>query len=138
MGAPTLQGETLESATGPGGSIPSLRNQEIGPRRIALLANDGVDLDALTKIREALVGEGASVRLLAPETVVFGAGRLLPLWADEDLELSDSVLFDEMIVCDGDPVKILPSEQVKIARFITETYRHLKPIIALGSAAGSC
>lgn len=72
-------------------------------RKIGALVTDGVDAKLLAALRKAVEGDGAMLKLVAPEVggVTASDGKTVP--ADEKLEGGPSVLFDA--------VAILPSEE---------------------------
>ena len=115
-------------------SMESTPKKSIVTRRIAVLAADGVDAGAVNRVRKALEDDGAMVKLVAP--------RLGQLKTDEgNLEIdfslltTSSVLFDALYVPGGaKSIAALVSERDAIT-FVTEMFRHCKPIAADGKGA---
>ena len=101
-------------------------------RKVAILAADGADIAALKKVKMALEEDGASGHVVAPHL-----GRLKGREGDEvminfSFLTTSSVLFDAVYVPGGEAsVKALTAERDAV-EFVTEAYRHCKPIGATG------
>jgi catalase len=107
----------------------------IRTRRVAILVADGVDGAAATALHEALAGEGAVPRFVAPR---LGAVRMAEgdaLEADATLETMPSVLFDAVAVPGGKAAVDRLGNVGLAAEFIKDQYRHAKPILALNEGA---
>jgi catalase len=123
-----------DSGSNHGRSSPALSQADqpgsIGTRRIAVLAADGVDAGSLEPVLETLRGQGAMCEVLAPR-----AGRLNggggPK-AEKPLQAFSSVLFDAVLVAGGrESVEALRRNGAAL-RYVTEAYKHYKPLGALG------
>ncbi|MFM9370151.1 catalase [Streptomyces sp. Da 82-17] len=105
--------------------------------QIAVLVADGVDAEQLTSVREGLSADGANVEVIAPTdgTVTGSDGRQHAV--DRALPTVASVLYDAVLVPgtsdDGPPVTATDPDAL---RFVRDTYRHGKPVGALGTGLG--
>jgi catalase len=106
----------------------------IKTKRIAILAAEGVDMNAVVRLYEAILSEGGVPRILSIKLgyINDNLGSNLPIEAT--METMPSVLFDAMIVADGDgSIKALMADG-HTAEFLRDQYRHCKPILLLGDA----
>jgi catalase len=106
----------------------------IKTRRIAVLVCDGVDAESLQVLHTTLSGAGA-----VPRFVGARLGTVTPLNGDAlDVEVTmegaPAVLFDALIVPDGDAVVDTLANAGHALEFLKDQYRHCKPILLLGSA----
>jgi catalase len=106
----------------------------IATRKVAVLAADGVDVQGVQRITEALTNKGAIVEVLAPVgggALTGGSGGELPV--DRSITTMASVLYDAVVVpCGPDSVQTLSGDGYAM-HFIIEAYKHLKPVGAWGS-----
>jgi catalase len=102
-------------------------------RRIALLIADGVDLDSLSVVHKMLSGAGAVPRMIAPRfgSVKGADGEAVDV--EVTLEAMPSVLFDAVVIPDGEGAFEALRAQGQVAEFIKDQYRHCKPILTLGT-----
>ncbi len=115
-------------APSPALSMLNTVNDTVATRRIAILAADGVDMASLKQVKDAIEWSGGAAKIVAP--------RLGTLLGDDDdaalidfsLLTTSSVLFDAVYVPGGAAsVAALAAERDAI-EFVTEAYRHCKPI----------
>jgi catalase len=107
----------------------------IRTRSIALLVIDGVHGASLEALHGKLAAEGAVPRYVGLRlgTVRTTDGRKLQVEAT--LETAPSVVFDAMVVPDGDVgVKAL-SKAGQALEFVKDQFRHCKTILALGAGS---
>jgi len=110
----------------------------IRTRRVAILAADGVDVGALSKIYDVLLQQGAVPRVLAPKLgAVKGAdGKAANGWqADITIDAAPSALYDALIVAPGDASAISLCENGLAIEFVKDQYRHCKPILVVDTGA---
>jgi catalase len=101
-------------------------------RKIAVLVAAGTDGRAVAGMVENLADAGAVVRLLAARLgTVEAAGGALE--ADATLETMPSVLFDAVIVPDGESAARELKSLGQAIEFLKDQYRHCKPILILGA-----
>jgi putative intracellular protease/amidase len=101
-------------------------------RKVAILAADGVDLDALQEMQDALREAGAAGKIVAKRIGILtgadGRERLI----DHSLLTTSSVLFDAVYVPGGaSSVAALCGDPDAVA-FVAEAYEHGKAIAATG------
>ena len=107
----------------------------IKARRVALLVAHGVDFDSLKAIYTALIQEGAVPRFVGVQLGVLESVSGTPIHVDITFEASPSVLYDAMVIPDGE-VGIAALVGVGPAlEFVRDQYRHCKPILVLGAGA---
>ena len=105
----------------------------IRTRRVAIMVADGVDVAAAQAIHAALLEEGAVPRFVGPRLgTVNGAGGA-SLDVEISLETGPSVLFDALALPGGDAAAEALAKVGQALEFIKDTYRHCKPILALGA-----
>ncbi|MHA3021904.1 catalase [Mycobacterium sp. BMJ-28] len=107
---------------------------DVATRKIAVLAADGVDVTGTQRAITALRAAGAVVEVLAPVaggSLRGGSGGELAV--DRGVTTMGSVLYDAVLVpCGPDAVDALARDGYAV-HFLTEAYRHLKPIAAFGA-----
>lgn len=106
----------------------------IRTRRIALLVADGTDAEAASSLHEALAAQGAIPRFVGPTLgpVAVSAGD--PLEVEITLEAAPSVLWDAVVLPDGEAALAALEKDGHTQEFLRDQYRHCKPILALGSS----
>jgi catalase len=109
-------------------------NGGIRSRKIALLVANGVDGEAVTALRGALLEAGAVPRLLASTLGVVSGANTEQLAPDATLENSPSVLFDALVLPDGAAAIDALRADGHTLEFIRDQYRHCKTILAIGAA----
>ncbi|MEJ7829921.1 MAG: catalase [Segetibacter sp.] len=106
---------------------------DLRTRKIAFLAADGVDENALMTVKEALVSGGAMVDIIAPRGILVTESNNT-IKADKTLLTVSSVLYDAVFVPGGaNSVATLEAEADAI-HFLNEAFKHCKPIAAQGDA----
>jgi catalase len=101
-------------------------------RKVAILAADGFDMASLMVMKDALEKAGAAAKVIAPRLGTVQGDDGGELWIDFSLLTAASVLFDAVYVPGGAAsVEALAAERDAI-EFVTEAYRHCKPIAATG------
>ena len=104
-------------------------------RRIAILVTDGVDLNVLGAIHTTLGGAGAVPRMVGVRFGAIEGSEGDRVDVDVTLEAMPSVLFDAMVIPDGEAAVAALSAQGQVMEFVKDQYRHCKPILVLGSGA---
>jgi catalase len=107
----------------------------IRTRRVALLVADGVDGASLRAVHAALTKEGAVPRYVGPKLGSVEADDGEAIDVEVTLEAAPSVLFDAMVLPDGDAAVAALAAVGHTAEFIKDQYRHCKTILALGAGA---
>jgi catalase len=99
-------------------------------RKIAILVAAGTEGRAVAGMAKSLGEAGAVVRLVAARLGTVAGGALE---ADATLETMPSVLFDAVIVPDGQDAAVNLSSLGQALEFLKDQYRHCKPILMLGA-----
>jgi catalase len=110
-------------------------NGSIRARRVAMLVADGIDGGTLTRLAERLISEGAVPRYVASALGTIDAGNGDPLEVDVSLEATPSVLYDAVVIPDGEAGVARLGADGRALEFIKDQYRHCKPILAIGAAS---
>ncbi len=108
---------------------------DIRTRKVAIMVADGVDASSLWNTANALMAEGAVVRLVGPHIGLLKAADGSIVDADASLENQPAVLFDGVAVPGGEAAidTLLANGQAR--EFLRDQYRHCKAIAAFGGAA---
>ena len=107
----------------------------IKTRKVALLVGNGIDGAMVRKIYSSLLADGAVPRLVGSQLGKIQSKDGSVLYIEISLEAGPSVLYDAVVVPDGeDAIKAL-SRDAHALDFMREQYRHCKPIMVLGAAA---
>ncbi len=105
----------------------------VAGRRIAILVADGVDGDGTRALVEAFTAAGAVARYLASRLGAVRSSTGPIIEADASFEATPSVLYDAVVVPDGDQPTALLGRDARAVEFIKDQYRHCKPLLALGA-----
>ncbi|MFD0775077.1 catalase, partial [Streptomonospora algeriensis] len=130
-----------EEVANHGRSSPALsqarsRMDTIYSRRIAVLAAEGVDAAAVTRLREAMAQHGAAVEVLAPSEGRLTATDGQTLVVDRALHTMSSVLYDAVVVAGGaDSAAALAGHGLAL-NYVAEAFKHAKPVAALNEGVG--
>ena len=121
------------------GSSPALSmantvKDSIKTRKIAILAADGFDDEAVFNMKKALTDAGAQAKFVAPRLGLLKSAKGAEVKADFSLLTASSVMFDAVYIPGGDSVKAL-QQHVEALEFLQETYKHCKTIAATGAGA---
>ena len=108
-------------------------NGDIRGRKVAILVARGVDARSVTRAETALSKEGAVVRMLAARLGRVDAAHGEPLEPDATFETMPSVLFDGVIVPDGEGGAKQLTALGHAREFLKDQFRHGKPILMLGT-----
>jgi catalase len=109
-------------------------NGGIRTRKIAILVADGVEGESIAALQTALVAEGAVPRLVGIRVgrVVTASGEEIE--ADASMENSPSVLFDALVLPDGEEAVQQLARDGHTVDFVKDQYRHCKTILAIGAS----
>jgi catalase len=141
LGVPPRPGEDREPTEGthppgsPALSMTSSPGLGIATRKVAVLAADGFDTQALLEIVSQLEGAGAVVKIIAPTLgAIVGADGY-----ERDVDFSfltgASVLFDAVCVIGGEQSAATLALDPGALYFVNEAFKHCKSIGATGDAA---
>jgi catalase len=102
-------------------------------RKVAILIANGVEGAAVVALEEALLNAGALPVLVAPRLGTVTAADGTALEAAGSLENSPSVLFDAIVLPDGEAGIALLARLGQTLEFVTLQYRHCKTLLVLGA-----
>jgi catalase len=102
-------------------------------RQIAVLVESGVHHASLVDLYDALTDEGAVVHFVGPRVGEFVGDSGEGIEADKSMENSPAVLFDALVLPDGNDAIQALSSNGHTMEFIKDLYRHCKTILALGA-----
>jgi catalase len=107
----------------------------IRTRRVAILVADGVDAQLVASIHSSLAALGAVPRYVGVRlgNVTGMDGGEIPI--EVTMEAMPSVLFDALVVPDGNAATETLGNVGNALEYIKDQYRHCKPILVLGSGA---
>jgi catalase len=108
----------------------------IRTRKVAILVAHGVDAAMVRTLYEGLLGDGAVPRVVASTLGQVKGRDGDVLDAEITLEAGPSVLYDAVIIPDGEGAVELLGRDAHAQDFVREQYRHCKPIMAVGAGAG--
>ena len=103
-------------------------------RKVAIFVGDGVDGKFVAKARAALSKVGAVGRLVGPRVGLFTAKDGSQIEADASFENEPSVLFDAVIIPEGEGTAKAWARDGRAAEFVKDQFRHLKTILAIGES----
>ena len=106
----------------------------IRSRRVAILMAHGVDGKSIAAVQAALREAGATAHLIAPRLGVVEAGEGKPFEATATFETAPPVLFDGLVLPDGEEGVKRLGTYVEVMDFISNQFRHGKTILALGAS----
>lgn len=106
----------------------------IRTRKIAILAADGVQGSSILAIAAVLAAEGAVAWIIAPRLGAIKTTDGKPIVAAGSLENSAPVLFDAVVLPDGEDGVAELARYGQTLEFITNQYRHGKTLLALGAS----
>jgi catalase len=104
----------------------------IRTRRIAILVADGVDAAELRALHAALLAEGAVPRYVGPKLGSVESRDGEGIDVEVTLEATPSVLYDAVVLPDGDDAVAALEKIGQAPEFLKDQYRHCKTILALG------
>ena len=102
-------------------------------RKVAILAADGVDGDAVAAMRRALQAAGAVPKIVAPHGGFLKADGGGALAVDFTLLTVGSVLFDAVFIPGAAPSTSALAGDGAAVLFVREAYKHCKAIAASGT-----
>ncbi len=106
----------------------------IRSRKVAILVADGVEGSSLAALKTALLEAGAVPRLLGPRIGFYSTAEGESVEAEVSLENSPSVLFDGLVLPDGEEAVEVLSKDGHTMEFVKDQYRHCKTILVLGKS----
>jgi catalase len=107
----------------------------IAGRRIAILVESGIDAAGATAAHKGLADQGAVPQFVGQRLGAVAGAEGETIDVDVTFEAAPSVLFDALVVPDGDAaIETLRGVGMAV-EFVKDQYRHCKPIMVLGAGA---
>ncbi|MBC7994283.1 MAG: catalase [Rhizobacter sp.] len=103
-------------------------------RKVAILLANGVIGEPLVAMQEALMNAGAVPVLIAPRLGAVTAEDGTRFDPAGSLENSPSVLFDAVVLPDGEACVTTLARLGQAREFVINQYRHCKPMLVLGAS----
>jgi catalase len=107
----------------------------IRTRKIAILAAEGAIGASLNAVQDALLAEGAVPTVVAPRIGMLKTADGVQVKATGSLENSAPVLFDAVVVADGEGSVNTLARLGQTLEFLTHQYRHCKALMAIGASS---
>ncbi|MGH8901536.1 MAG: catalase [Egibacteraceae bacterium] len=107
--------------------------RSVATRRVAVLAADGVDATSLQAVLEPLRKLGAICEILGPRGGTLRTADGGELDVDRSVVTMASVLYDAVLVADGDGSVEGVLGNGDAVHYVSEAYKHAKPIGAIGA-----
>ena len=124
-----------EIKTSPALSLTALPGERgIRTRKVAILVANGFELESVAALQAALVAQGAEPRVLAPRIGMIRPAKGAAIEAAGSLENSPSVLFDAVVLADGNEAVAALARDGHTKEFLKDQYRHCKTLLALGAS----
>jgi catalase len=109
--------------------------QGVRGRHVAILVAPGVNGGSVESARGTLVKAGVVVHVLAARLGAVAVASGKPIEPDGTFETNPSVLFDGVVVPDGEPGADDLGSLGQVLEFLKDQYRHAKPMLALGAGS---
>ncbi len=113
-------------------SMANTIKNTIQTRQVAILAANGVDDDALNKMKTALKAKGAQTKIISLKLGSIKGSSGAVLKVDQAFLGAASVLFDALYIPGGSASIDALTNEPGATLFINEAYRHCKAIAATG------
>jgi catalase len=107
----------------------------IATRKVAILIADGMDATTIAALQADLVKAGAVTRFVGMRLGHVRAKDGTLIEADATLENSPAVLFDGLVLPDGEGAASTLAGSGQALEFLKDQYRHCKTILVLGAAS---
>ena len=107
----------------------------IRTRRIAMLVADGVEASCVRAVYESLTADGAVPRLVGSMLGKVSGTDGSMLEVEITMEAGPSVLYDAVVIPDGEQAAGILSRDAHALDFVREQHRHCKPIMLIGAGA---
>ena len=104
--------------------------------RVAILVGPGSDGAQVRSIYAALLADGAVPRLVGSQLGRVDTSGGAPLAVEISLEAGPSVLFDAVVIPDGQGGVQQLGDDANALDFLRLQYRHCKPMLAIGAGKG--
>ncbi|RYY76195.1 MAG: catalase [Gammaproteobacteria bacterium] len=107
----------------------------IRTRKVAILVGNTVDADIVSSVYAELLNEGAVPRLVGSQLGKISTSDGKTLDVEISIEAGPSVLYDAVVIADGQAAAQDLARDAHALDFIRQQYRHCKPILVIGNGA---
>jgi catalase len=108
------------------------RKDTIKSRRVAILVDDGFDHDSFNRVKEALEAAGAHAMIVSKFRNTIRCTKKHEVEVDKPHVATGSIMFDAVFVPGGKNSVEAMKKQGDALHFISEAFKHAKPIAAFG------
>ncbi len=122
-----------EPTTAPELSMANTVEPTIKGRKVAVLAANGVEAAHVTGMKTALTRGGATVEIVAPLLGNISGVDGSSLHVDKTLISAASIMYDAVFVPGGDASVAALRQSGDAVHFVSEAFKHCKPIAAAGA-----
>jgi catalase len=105
----------------------------VAARRVAIFVAEGVEGRSLRTLRARLLELGAVPRFVGSRLGEVSVDSGDPIEVDTTVEATPSVLYDAVVLPDGDDAIEGLTVDGRTLEFLKDQYRHCKPILAIGA-----
>ncbi|SES30806.1 catalase [Pedobacter rhizosphaerae] len=109
-------------------SMAGTVKDSVSTRKVAILAADGVDGKALSKVKDTLVSKGAVVHVIAPKLGFIISMDDTQIAVDESFLTAASVLYDAVYVPAGANSVATLEAEANAVHFLNQAFKHCKAI----------
>ena len=107
----------------------------IKTRKVAIFVAAGVDSASVRAVYDGLIAQGAVPRLIGVQLGIVQGDAGAPLHVEISFETAPSVLFDALVIPDGDAAAQTLGAVGPVRDFVRDQYRHGKPMLVFGAGA---
>ncbi|WP_316831792.1 catalase [Pedobacter aquatilis] len=111
-------------------SMARTAKNSVVSRKVAILAADGVDGDALSTVKDSLVAAGAVVHVIAPRLAQLISKQDQIIMPEESFLTAASVLYDAVYIPGGTNSVATLQADADAVHFLNEAFKHCKAIAA--------
>ena len=104
-------------------------------RKVAIMLAPGMRAQTALTLRSALRSQGANPRLVGPHVGVIDTEDGVSIEAEASFENEPGFLFDGVVLPDGEGAVDVLVSNAQAVDFVTDQYRHCKPIMVMGASA---
>lgn len=108
----------------------------ITAKRVAILAANGVNGDSINALYDSILMLGGVPRILSSKLGKLQTAQGKELDVEATMETMPSVLFDAMVIADGDMSIANLTLDARTVDFLRDQYRHCKPILVSSACNG--
>ena len=128
----SAQKKTPKPAMSKALSLENTAKNSIATRKVAAIVMEGFNDDELASVKAALTAQGARVEIISQYLTPIDSANGKKIVPDKNYVSVSSVLYDAVYIPGGEESVENMIDQGYVVNFITEAYKHCKPIGATG------